>query len=183
MKIVPTWHTCILRMHVCNCNCIYLMIMPQFRLIAMKLSCDGNSRILLIYSLEEGRHHLFRTILAKYTNPFWQNDCSSIPNSHYKWHRFKTSCGHHDESELKTCLMRARHLFYIQYSENSTSPFDWLLCAVWLMSDWLQITGRMIAEWMMVRSNQSDHSNRSMQSTFSHIPWPERFIQKANRFI
>ena len=79
----------------------------------MKLSCVGNSLILLIYSLEEGRRHLFRTILAKYTNPFWQNDCSSIPNSHYKWHRFKTSCGQHDESELKTCLMRARHLFYI----------------------------------------------------------------------
>ena len=25
----------------------------------------------------------------------------------------------------------------LQYRENSTSPFDWLLCAVWLMSDWL----------------------------------------------
>ena len=85
----------------------------QFRLIAMKLSCDGNSLKLLIYSLEEGRHHLFRTILAKYTNPFWQNDCSSIPSSHYKCHRFKTSCGHHDESELKTFLMRARRLFDI----------------------------------------------------------------------
>ena len=54
----------------------------------------------------------------------------------------------------------------IQYRENSTSPLDWLLCAVWLMSDWLQITGWMIAEWMMVSSNRSDHSNRSVRSTF-----------------
>ena len=71
-------------------------VVPNWlRFIAiMKLSCDKNGHILLIYSLKKWRHHLFRTILAKYTctNPFWQNDCSSIPNSHYKWHRFKTSC-------------------------------------------------------------------------------------------
>ena len=112
---------------------------PQFRLIAMKLICEGNSLILRIYSLEERRHHLFRTILAKYTNPFWQNDYSSIPNSHYKWHRFRTSCGHHDESELKTCLMRARHLFYIatciseytkvMYSLSCTFK-TWMQCVV-----------------------------------------------------
>ena len=112
---------------------------PQFGLIAMKLSCDGNSLILLIYPLEEGHHHLFRTILAKYTNPFWQNDCSSILNSHYKGHRFKTSCGHHDESELKTCLMSARHLSYIatcvseytkvMYSLSCTFK-TWMQCVV-----------------------------------------------------
>ena len=126
--------------------CLYVTLIvyvwwscPQFRLITMKLSCDGNSLILLIYSLEEGRHHLFRTILAKYTNPFWQNDCSSIPNSHYKWHRFKTSCGHYDESELKTYLMRARRLFYIatciseytkvMYSLSCTFK-TWMQCVV-----------------------------------------------------
>ena len=114
----------------------------QFRLIAMKLSCDGNSLILLTYSLKEGHHHLFRTILVKYTNPFWKNDCPSIPNSHYKWHRFKTSCGHHDQSELKTCLMRARHLFYIATCISEYTKCTVCLarlkpeCSVWFLFLW-----------------------------------------------
>ena len=116
---------------------------PQFRLIAMKVSYDKNSLILLIYSLEEGSHHLFQTVLIKNTNPFWQNDCSSIPNSHYKWNRFK----HHDESELKTCLMHARRLFYIatcisEFTKVMTSLSctfkTWLQCVVYIFVGLLQ---------------------------------------------
>ena len=124
MKIVPIWHTCILRMHVWDFNCIYLMSMPPIKIDCIETILWRNQSyiVLLIYSLEEGRYHLFQTILSKYTNPFWLNDCSSILNSQYKCHRFKTSCGHHDEPKLKSCLMRARHLYsymYIRIHKNN----------------------------------------------------------------
>ena len=108
----------------------------QFRLIVWR---NQSYTILLIYSLEEGRHHLFQTILAKYTNPFWQNDCSSIPNSHYKWHRFKPGvdttmnrnsnpvwCVH--GIYIATCISEYKK---VMYSLSCTFK-TWMQCVVYI---------------------------------------------------